>query len=102
MTSPHRLKFVLLLICCMQHALASNSASTPSANVSTISNGKRQFCILKNLEQQNENLTVWGKVGIWVSRDMSLKKLCLIFNSSLSCFLSFFSFSILHNFFISV
>ncbi|CAH3134422.1 unnamed protein product [Pocillopora meandrina] len=38
MTSPHRLKFVLLLICCMQHALASNSTSTPSANVSTISN----------------------------------------------------------------
>ena len=89
MTFLHRLKFVLFLICCMQHALTSNSASNSSANVSTISNGKRQFCILKSWGQQNENLTVWGKVGIWVSRDMSLKKLWLIFNFSLSCFLLF-------------
>ena len=107
MTFPHRLQFVLLLICCMQDVLASNAnstsapsisnatvtpasnSSTPSANVSTMSNGKRHFCILKNLGQQNENLTVWGKVGIWVSKDMSLKKLCLIFNSSLFCFLLF-------------
>ena len=107
MTFPHCLKFVLLLMCCMQHALASNSSthvttnsssayventSTPvttSSVMSTVLNGERYFFILKNKAQQNENLTVWGKVGIWVSRDMSLKKLCLIFNSSLSCFLLF-------------
>ena len=94
MTFLHRLKFVLFLICCMQHALPSNSASNSSANVSTISNGKRQFCILKSWGQQNENLTVWGKVGIWVSRDMSLKKLCLIFNFSLS--LAFFFFLVFY------
>ena len=107
MTFPHCLKFVLLLMCCMQHALASNSSthvttnsssayventSTPvttSSVMSTVLNGERYFFILKNKAQQNENLTVWGKVGIWVSRDMSLKKLCLIFNFSLSCFLLF-------------
>ena len=51
MTFPHRLKFVLLLMCCMQHVLASNSPSAYVKNTSTpvtTSSCKRQFCILKN------------------------------------------------------